>query len=50
MELKSSHGFTAASVQVFKSHLYGIEITTLHPCALTGGEFKSHLYGIEIAH
>ena len=35
---------------MFKSHLYGIEITNTAPVLSTSVEFKSNLYGIEISY
>ena len=48
MELKLVSQLSRACRQLFKSHLYGIEIKYGNPHSTSIDGFKSHLYGIEI--
>ena len=48
MELKSHIIYIIRISLLFKSHLYGIEITISRLSEVNDIRFKSHLYGIEI--
>ena len=49
MELKLLLPKVKLNSIMFKSHLYGIEISDLYGPYVPKFKFKSHLYGIEIA-
>ena len=48
MELKSPLDGSDFLFDMFKSHLYGIEISNISIFVIIFAVFKSHLYGIEI--
>ena len=48
MELKYCYNRLARQCYLFKSHLYGIEISFVIKLLVLLLMFKSHLYGIEI--